>query len=73
MRPEPCLAQHVAFEGLGREVTIERDRNDGIELLKLWFATSEHFDAARVKPLLAAHLKAFKKAFGGETSEKEAG
>ena len=32
-----------------------------------------HLDAAALKPLLAEHLKAFKKNFSGTASAKEAG
>jgi excinuclease ABC subunit A len=67
-------AKSAQFEGVGREATVEGDRADGSEVLKLWFVTDTQFDPARLKPLLAAHLKAFKKAFGGGAGdEKEAG
>jgi excinuclease ABC subunit A len=67
-------ARPARFEHVGREALIEGDRADGIELLKLWFVTGGQFDANKLKPLLAEHLKAFKKAFGnGAGSEKEAG
>ena len=55
-------------------VTVEGDRTDGIEILKLWMQTGNHLDAGALRPLLAEHLKGFKKAFGnGADSEKEAG
>ncbi len=69
----PGQVKIAQFEDFGRDPTVERDRADGTELLKIWLSTSGHFDAARLKPLLAAHLKAFKKAFGSGASEKEAG
>jgi excinuclease ABC subunit A len=59
------------FEGFG-DAAVEGDRNNGTEALKLWLSAAHHLDAARLKPLLAAHLKAFKKAFA-DASEKEAG
>jgi excinuclease ABC subunit A len=62
------------FEHIGRDARVEGDRADGSEVLKLWFVTSAHLDAPRLKALLADHLNAFKKAFGsGAASEKEAG
>ena len=59
------------YEGIC-DANVEGDRNDGSEVLKLRFVTGNHFDATKLKPLLAEHLKAFRKAFGG-SSEKEAG
>ena len=62
------------FENFGRNVTIEGDRADGSEVLKLWLVTGNHLDTGALKPLLAEHLKAFRKTFGnGDASEKEAG
>jgi excinuclease ABC subunit A len=69
----PGQAKLSAFEGLGRDATIDRDRADGTEVLKLQFATADHLDSARLKPLVSAHLRAFKKAFGSDSGEKEAG
>jgi excinuclease ABC subunit A len=60
------------LEGIGRDSAIEGDRDDGSEVLKLWFVTSDNFPAAKLKPVLAEHLRGFLKAFGGE-GEKEAG
>ena len=54
------------------DASVEGDRADGSEVLKLRLVTGNHFDAAKLKPLLAEHLNAFRKAFGGG-SEKEAG
>ena len=68
----PGVAKGSQFENIGRDATVEGDRNDGIELLKLWLVTGNHFDAAKLNPLLSEHLKAFRKAFSGG-SEKEAG
>ena len=43
-------------------------------MLKLWFVTDAHFDSTKLKPLLAEHVKQFKKTFGnGAGGEKEAG
>ncbi|HEY1187838.1 MAG TPA: excinuclease ABC subunit A, partial [Gemmata sp.] len=62
------------FEKIGRESVVEGDRADGSEVLKVWFATADHFDSAKLKPLLKPHLKAFRAAFGdGSEGEKEAG
>ena len=66
-------AKPAPFESFVRDVKVEGDRADGSEVLKLWFATGNHFDAAKLKPLLAEHLKAFRKAFAEDGSEKEAG
>ena len=67
-------AKPAQFESVGRESTVESDRADGSEVLKVWLAAASHFDAAKLRPLLKAHLKAFKAAFGGGTgSDKEAG
>ena len=66
-------AKPAQFEHFGRNATVEGDRADGSEVLKLWLATSNHLDAAKLKPLLAEHLKAFKKAFRADADEKEAG
>ncbi|MBN9120664.1 MAG: ATP-binding cassette domain-containing protein, partial [Planctomycetes bacterium] len=65
-------AKVAQFENLC-DAAVESERNDGTEVLKLWFATSDHLNPARLKPLLTAHLKAFKKAFAEGASEKEAG
>jgi excinuclease ABC subunit A len=59
-------------EGVGRDAVIEGDRTDGIDILKLWFATGDHFPVARLKAVLTDHLRAFRRAFGSG-SEKEAG
>jgi len=68
------VAKPAAFEHLDRNVKIEGDRADGSEVLKIWMKTGNHLDSAALKPLLADHLKAFKKAYGGEnSSEMEAG
>ena len=68
----PGTAKLSQFENFGRDATIEGDRNDGIDLLKMWLVTGDHLDAAKLKPLLVEHLNAFRKAFGGG-AEKEAG
>jgi excinuclease ABC subunit A len=60
------------LEGVGRDALIEGDRTDGIDVLKLWFVTSDNLPVAKLKPVLADHLRAFKRAYGG-SSEKEAG
>jgi excinuclease ABC subunit A len=60
------------LEGVGHDALIEGDRTDGIDVLKLWFVTSNDMPAAKLKPVLADHLRAFKRAFGS-ASEKEAG
>jgi excinuclease ABC subunit A len=69
----PGVAKVTRFEPFGREVVLDSDRSDGIEVLKLRMTTGSHLDAAKLKPLLAEHLKAFKAAFGGGAGEKEAG
>ncbi|MCI0702551.1 MAG: excinuclease ABC subunit UvrA, partial [Planctomycetia bacterium] len=69
----PGQANLSQFESFGRDVTIERDRADGIEILKLWMVTANHLDTRELKPLLTEHLRAFRKAFGDGASEKEAG
>ncbi len=61
------------LEGIGREAAVEGDRNDGSEVLKLWFVTGDNFQPAKLKPILAEHLRSFKKAFGDSAGEKEAG
>ena len=38
---------------------IETDRNDGTEIVKLWFTNTDNFPAAKVKAMLREHLKAF--------------
>jgi excinuclease ABC subunit A len=60
------------LEGVGRDSAIEGDRTDGIDVLKLWFVTAADLPTAKLKPVLADHLRAFKRAFG-DGSEKEAG
>ncbi|MBM3982966.1 MAG: excinuclease ABC subunit UvrA [Planctomycetes bacterium] len=54
------------FEAFGSEVAVEGDRADGSEVLKLWMRTANHLDAAKLKPLLAEHLKAFNATFGAK-------
>ena len=58
-------ATGARFEGFGETPTVEGDRADGSEVLKLWLKTADHLSAAKLKPLLAEHLKAFKKAYSG--------
>ena len=70
-RRDPAQRTLHNLRTYGRDATIEGDRKDGIEILKLWMVTDNHLDAAKLKPLLAEHLKAFRKAF--KASEKEAG
>ncbi|MCE9561690.1 MAG: hypothetical protein K8U57_06505, partial [Planctomycetes bacterium] len=60
------------LEGIGRESVIEGDRDDGSEVLKLWFVTGDNLPAGKVKPVLVEHLRGFLKAFG-DSAEKEAG
>ena len=60
------------FENFGRNVTLENDRADGSEVLKLWMVTGNHLQTSELKPLLAEHLKAFRKAFGNGKAAKEA-
>jgi excinuclease ABC subunit A len=61
------------LEGVGRDAVIEGDRTDGIDVLKLWFVTADDMPVAKLKPVLADHLRGFKKAFGNGAGEKEAG
>jgi excinuclease ABC subunit A len=61
------------FENFGRNVTIEGNRADGGEVLKLWMVTANHLDTRELKPLLTEHFKAFRRAFGDSAGEKEAG
>ena len=49
-------------DGIGRDAELEGDRNDGTEVLKLWFVTSDHLPADRFKTLLGDHLRAFEDA-----------
>jgi excinuclease ABC subunit A len=65
-------AKAAQFENFGRSVTVEGDRADGSEVLKIWMVTANHLQSADLKPLLADHLRAFKSAFGSG-GEKEAG
>jgi excinuclease ABC subunit A len=68
----PGTARPARFQDFGREVDVEGDRADGVEILKLKLVAGNHLDVAKLKPLLAEHLAAFKEAFGG-ASGKEAG
>ncbi len=52
-------------EGIGQDSAIDANRNDGTQVLKLWFVTPDHLAAAKLKPILAAHLRGFKSEFGG--------
>jgi excinuclease ABC subunit A len=47
-------------EGIGQRADIEGDRNDGTEILKLWFTTTDTFQPLKLKPLLTEHLKGFR-------------
>jgi excinuclease ABC subunit A len=51
------------LEGLGVSPHIVNDRKDG-DLLRLVFQHQEHVNAARLKELLAEHLRGFREAFG---------
>lgn len=59
------------FANFAGDVKIEGDRNDGSEVLKLWMVTGNHLQPDELKPLLAEHLREFKKA--SADGEKEAG
>ena len=61
------------FEGIGRDPTIESDRADGSEVLKLRFVSADQLQPQKLKPLLAEHLTGFKATFGSGGAEKEAG
>lgn len=41
-------------------------------MLKLWLVRANHLETSELKPLLAEHLKEFKRVFGSG-DEKEAG
>jgi excinuclease ABC subunit A len=60
------------YENFGRNATVEGDRADGSEILKLWMVTGNHLQTSELKPLLAEHLKAFKTSFGNSTASNEA-
>ncbi|MBA4187507.1 MAG: excinuclease ABC subunit A [Planctomycetaceae bacterium] len=61
------------LEGIGRESTIEGDRDDGSEVMKLWFVTGDNLPIGKLKPILTEHLQGFLKAFGDSDDEKAAG
>ncbi len=61
------------LEGVGREVIVEGDRDDGSEVLKMWFVTGDNLPVGKLKPVLVEHIKRFKEAFGESAGEKEAG
>ena len=60
------------FANFAGDVKIEGERNDGSEVLKLWMVTGNHLQSDELKPLLAEHLRAFKKA-SADGGEKEVG
>lgn len=60
-------------DGLGVDPAVEGDRTDGSELLKLRFTAADQLQPARLKAVLADHLRAFRATFGGSEPEKEAG
>jgi excinuclease ABC subunit A len=60
------------FEGIGRDATLENDRTDGCEVLKVWMVTGNHLQSRDLKPILAEHLSSFKRAFGNGKAAKEA-
>ncbi|HSQ58736.1 MAG TPA: excinuclease ABC subunit A, partial [Gemmata sp.] len=60
------------FENVGRSAALEGDRKDESEVLKLWLVRANHLETSELKPLLAEHLKEFKRVFGSG-DEKEAG
>jgi excinuclease ABC subunit A len=59
-------------EGFGRDAAVESDRNDRSDVLKLRFVSADHFNAGKLKSLLAEHLQGYRQAFG-EVAGKEAG
>ncbi len=61
------------LEGIGRTAALEGDRNDGSEVLKLWFVTPDNLLPAKLKALLTDHLSGFRIAFADGSGEKEAG
>jgi excinuclease ABC subunit A len=56
-------ASVAKFEKFGQEVKVEGDRADGSEALKLRLTRPNHLEPAELSPLLADHLKAFRKGF----------
>jgi excinuclease ABC subunit A len=44
-------------EGLARHAAVEGNRNDGTDVLKLWFVKEEDLQPAKLKAFLAEHLK----------------
>jgi excinuclease ABC subunit A len=60
-------------DGIGVDAAIEADRNDGSDVLKLRFTAADQLHPARLKAVLADHLRGFRATFGGEAAEKEAG
>jgi hypothetical protein len=51
------------FDGIGARQHIQTGRNDG-DLLQLVFVHDEHVPVARIKELLAEHLRGFRETFG---------
>jgi excinuclease ABC subunit A len=55
----------ASVEGIGRDPSLEGDRTDGSEVLKLRFLAMDQLQPAKLKVVLKAHLKAFIAQFQG--------
>jgi excinuclease ABC subunit A len=47
------------LDGIGQDTELETDRFDGSNVLKLHFARADQVQPAKLKPILAEHLKGF--------------
>jgi len=53
------------FEGIGREVEISRDRDDGIDVLTIQLTTTEQLKPTALKAILKEHAAGFREVFAG--------
>jgi excinuclease ABC subunit A len=52
------------LEQVTQRASIERDRNDGTDVLKLWFVNRDHLSASLLTPFLREQLASFHKVYG---------
>lgn len=57
-------------EGIGQHSAIEGDRNDGSDILKIWFTNSDTLQLGKLKTLLTEHLKGFRTEFAEDDEGK---
>ena len=61
-KPAQCNA--TRFEGIGNDVAINSDRQEGCDVITITFVKSDHFSIRKLKPILLDVLVGFRATFG---------